>query len=421
MAERDFLTEVFNDCVERMRAGASIDECLSRYPEYAADLRPMLLSAEAVRRARVSASETQQAQLSARFRFEAEMQQDTRRRRGIPVLARYAAAAVAILVIGSGVLAALSQSALPGDPLYGIKRAGEQMLMALAGSTDSDRLSDRRVEEIQALLTAGRTEEVTFDGEVSAQNAGNWQIGGLSVTVPDDLDGAEDIHVGDRVRVSAFTTPNGDLIAHALLLLERGLQPPTSTPVPPTPVLPTLVPTSPATSTPFPVPSQTIIPTVEPPPTLTASPSATAIVTLMPTASATRIATRTATPTPSPTPTPIRVTPSATVCTPVAPAGWVLYRVQAGDTLSGLAATTGITTNQLLQVNCLTVTTVLMVGQPLYLPSLPATVPPTVQPTDDSGHDAGDDHSGSDDSSDSNSGSGSSNSGSGSSDDHSDG
>lgn len=262
MAERDFLIEAFNDCAERLRAGESLDDCLRRYPQQAAELRPMLLGIEALRRARPPVHEVEQARISARFRFEAALQNEPGKRRGGMFILRYVAAAAAVLIIGFGALTALAQSALPGDALYGIKLAGEHALMALAGSSDGERLNDRRIAEIEALLEAGRAEAVTFEGEVGTQTGPDWQIGGLSITVAADTSGAGDIRTGDRVRVSGYTTPEGELIAQSLLLLERGLTPPTATPIPsPIPsATPSPSPTITATASPTRVPTLTPLP-----------------------------------------------------------------------------------------------------------------------------------------------------------------
>ena len=60
------------------------------------------------------------------------------------------------------------------------------------------------------------------------------------------------------------------------------------------------------------------------------------------------------------------------------PAGWVLYRVQPGDTLYGLSARAGATIEAVRRANCLTGDT-LYAGRNLYLPVLPS--PPTLLPT----------------------------------------
>jgi LysM repeat protein len=54
-------------------------------------------------------------------------------------------------------------------------------------------------------------------------------------------------------------------------------------------------------------------------------------------------------------------------CTP--PAGWVTYTVQAGDTVSSLAAAYGIVTAELAAANCLANADVINVGQTVYVPA----------------------------------------------------
>ena len=54
MAELN-LTEVFNDCVDRLTQVQSIDDCLRRYPHYASTLRPMLEAGVLVQRMRIRA------------------------------------------------------------------------------------------------------------------------------------------------------------------------------------------------------------------------------------------------------------------------------------------------------------------------------------------------------------------------------
>ncbi|MCU0498743.1 MAG: LysM peptidoglycan-binding domain-containing protein [Anaerolineae bacterium] len=104
-------------------------------------------------------------------------------------------------------------------------------------------------------------------------------------------------------------------------------------------------------------------------PTLTITLSAT----VTPTRTITLTATRrspTLTPTPptlTPTPPTLDPTPDAG-CQVVQPEGWELYTVEAGDTLSGLAATTGTTITELMRVNCITDARIITVGSRLYLP-----------------------------------------------------
>jgi LysM repeat protein len=81
------------------------------------------------------------------------------------------------------------------------------------------------------------------------------------------------------------------------------------------------------------------------------------------------------------------ITPTATRCGP--PRGWVVYYVQRGDTLYGLAVRYQTTVNALAQANCMNADT-LRVGVPIYVPPVvfptftsSATLPPaTLAPTD---------------------------------------
>lgn len=61
-----------------------------------------------------------------------------------------------------------------------------------------------------------------------------------------------------------------------------------------------------------------------------------------------------------------------------APAGWVSYRVRSGDTLYSLSRLTGVSIYQIQQANCLGSSTLIVTGQSLYLPFIPAF--PTLTP-----------------------------------------
>lgn len=77
-------------------------------------------------------------------------------------------------------------------------------------------------------------------------------------------------------------------------------------------------------------------------------------------------------------------TPAGSAIPCGAPAGWSLYIVRPGDTLSGLAFRCGVSVDAVMHANCLSGQTI-YVGQRLYLPCVPPAWPtapayPTVQP-----------------------------------------
>jgi LysM repeat protein len=166
-----------------------------------------------------------------------------------------------------------------------------------------------------------------------------------------DAGAGRPVGLGQLVTGLAITLISLGMLLGAFLLSQLGVSGAPATPTPveaasrptATPFLPTLASPSP-TSTPTPTPiSPTPLPTEE-----TASPT-------VPTPSATPAAT--ATPTAAD-----HLLPSCRQ-----PAGWYVYTVQRGDTLSALAWRSGMTTYALMQANCLS-SQVVSIGQKLYVP-----------------------------------------------------
>ncbi len=343
MADQD-LREVFNDCINRLAAGQSIGDCLRVYPQYADELEPMLEIGGLVARAQASSYEISAAQTRVRTRVNAQL----RARPAHNAYGRLTALVASLLVVFAALFIA-AENSLPGDPLYNVKRFSEGARSSLIG----EQFGGRRLDEIQALETLKRPEQVEFSGQVEQIDGTQWRIADLDIQVAAGIPGADAAVVGSMVQVSAYTTDQGDLIASALALIN----PPNSIPV--------------------------LTETITPPPS----------------------------PTRTPTPT---STPAPTVCAPTMPSGWASYVIQPGDTVPSLAALTGATVDQVVAVNCLPQNQRIIAGQTIYLPKLllPATTlapisptdpprtestaQPTAQPTDDSGHDSGDDHSGDD-------------------------
>lgn len=61
MADRPMI-EVFNDCVERLHAGQSVEDILHQYPNYADSLRPMLEITRGIQRMRAPSAEIAESQ-----------------------------------------------------------------------------------------------------------------------------------------------------------------------------------------------------------------------------------------------------------------------------------------------------------------------------------------------------------------------
>lgn len=160
----------------------------------------------------------------------------------------------------------------------------------------------------------------------------------------------------------------------------------TATDTPTHTLTPTYTPTNTLTATNTPTDTPTATPTWTP--TATATPTATSTATDTATYTPTPTPTATATPTitPSltriptqvsgiiePTPAPIlEFVPTRTPAVCGRPEGWREYVVQEGNTLYSIARSVGSTIAELRDVNCLTNTSFLSIGQVVYVPRLPS-------------------------------------------------
>lgn len=373
MAELDIMN-AFNDCVDRIAQGQSIDDCLRRYPQFTSTLRPMLEAGLLVQRMRIQPAEVQMAQNHARRRFEDALRAPPPRRTSVVRRVVYAMAAILIIgFISVGGLATVSQNSLPGDALYGAKTFTEGLQKSLFDSDDLEAsFNQRRIQEIQQLLALGRSQEVAFNGMITSQTGSNWVIASLSIVVPNDVATATSVHVADQVAVVANTSTTSILTAMSIQVIESAETPiatPTVTLVPAT-----AEPTQTASLTSTIAPSATATPTVTP----TNSSTATSITNTpqpsptTPVPTATRIP-PTKVPTATIIPTIIIVTP--TQCAPTRPDGWVSYKIRTGDTLSALASSGSATLAEVMAVNCITDASRIFVGETIYLPKAPSILP----------------------------------------------
>ncbi len=164
------IEEAFNDCFDRLTFGESLDSCLRRYPEYAAELDMMLRMAYDVKRRAYPIQPRPEFKYWSRVRLQGV--QDYMSRHAVPQKSgsfsfrrnlAISMAGLLVLVIATSGTAAASNNALPDQPLYGVKMAVEQAQVSLATS-DIDRaeiyakLAEKRAQEIESLARQGKAE-----------------------------------------------------------------------------------------------------------------------------------------------------------------------------------------------------------------------------------------------------------------------
>jgi hypothetical protein len=170
MKDDKILTEVFDDCLERLTLGGeTVEQCLARYPEQAEALAPLLRTATAVKRVALT-SPRPEFRAQARAQFQVALREAASRRKPSFFSFRFPqwAAAVSVVAVvslgGGGTVVAANQS-LPDSPLYAMKLATEEMRLNLTtsslGKADLEmQLANRRVNEIVIMAEDGNSEGV---------------------------------------------------------------------------------------------------------------------------------------------------------------------------------------------------------------------------------------------------------------------
>jgi hypothetical protein len=220
------LFDALETCLQAMEKGETLDAVLSRYPDLAGELRPLL---ELAQRARTpGGSELPVGAISrgrVRVLSAAADLRAARSPRFFPGRSWRTALITLVIVLalvlgGNGLLVASAQS-LPGDPLYVFKRSIEQtQLFLLFDSAQRQALqvsfSQRRVDETKSLITINRVEPVEFDGVVASQTEDGWLVSGIPVVITSQtlVDGS--LQIGDSVTVSGETNSDGRVEASHL-------------------------------------------------------------------------------------------------------------------------------------------------------------------------------------------------------------
>jgi hypothetical protein len=199
------IEEAFHDCFERMLSGESLESCLSRYPQYAAELDSMLRTSYDVKRKAYPIQPRPEFKYWARVRMQnaqiygvqktvADRPVSSNLRRNLAI----SLAALLVFTIASSGTAAASSDAMPDEPLYGVKLVVEQARVTLA-PTETDKaeiyaqLTEKRAQEIAVMASKGNDEKV-----ISTTKIMNYQLQQLE----DKMAKFEAEYAADQARVS---------------------------------------------------------------------------------------------------------------------------------------------------------------------------------------------------------------------------
>ena len=166
------LEQIFNECIERMLQGESIESCLKSYPKEADKLEPLLRTAFAVNRKAYSFEPNPQFKAVARARLEGALhyaQQKPVKTKSFTLHRALAPALATILILlfGSVGTAAASSDSMPDETLYPVKLATEQVKLTLTFSGVEKaklnvQMAENRAQEIVVMAAEGNTEQITI-------------------------------------------------------------------------------------------------------------------------------------------------------------------------------------------------------------------------------------------------------------------
>lgn len=161
------IEDIFNECLEAILDGRTVEECLREHPDEAEELRPLLETSAAMTRGIASIEPGPALKTSVMLRLDEALQERYKREQkrrplfhgGQPKWATAVAVVLVILIIG-GVSTTASARSQPDDLLYPVKLAAEQARLALTFSEPARtdlrlQMAETRVNELAYLAGKG--------------------------------------------------------------------------------------------------------------------------------------------------------------------------------------------------------------------------------------------------------------------------
>jgi hypothetical protein len=228
----DNLYIILENCLAMLDQGSDLESCLAQYPEYAIELRPLLLASMDAKSLSVEEIPVDVVRRSKSniLNAAAEMREQGSNRKPISFLPpkrilRFGLVALITLIMlvgmGGTSLVRASTASLPGDQFYPFKLTWENLLLKLAASQiEREELEDRfekeRVEEVEELFSSSRSESVKFYGLVDGIFPGQISVSGIPVILTPETRVVGQISINTWVRVEGETSPEGRVIAEKI-------------------------------------------------------------------------------------------------------------------------------------------------------------------------------------------------------------
>jgi len=218
---------LFEYCLTQLEAGKDLDSILAQFPDKADKLRPLLVAALKARQRGIPMRIPASAQVDSRTRFLAEAAhiRESNHRKTLPRLRFAAMAALIVVVLLAGLIGTglTSAQAIPGQPLYSVKRTVEQAQLAL--TTDQaarlkleEEFDLRRVSEAEKLAETNYSGSIKLAGPLVASGDKKWSVGGVQLSLDDDQEALAESLIGSYIEVEGLVSAGDGLAVEQMEL-----------------------------------------------------------------------------------------------------------------------------------------------------------------------------------------------------------
>ncbi len=234
------LYDVLELCLQEIEKGTDLETVLSRYPEHAGELRPILeTSVQAMQLATPGPSAEVERRGRARVLQQAAVMREaqvrpSRRLWSVPLRrALVSLAVIGVLFISSTNLVRASSTTSPGDNLYPVKRTWEDVHVLFTFNNQAREAlevehENERLLELSDLFAKRRSAKVDFSGTLTSQNANLWLVSKIPVLISAQTQlGSQNVAVGSAIHVIGYTQADGTVLADSVELLPSGIPLPT--------------------------------------------------------------------------------------------------------------------------------------------------------------------------------------------------
>jgi hypothetical protein len=248
--------DALEKCIELMEAGVPVEDCIKQYPDVTPEFRGILETTKNImnlREEQVPDEGMNRNRIKLLSQAKAQVLSDEQSKSGFEfnrLISRIRQTMfglfssillfwrIVLVVVITGVLIVFSRGlvitsakSLPGDSLYPIKRAVEDISLFLVHNREvkqeyENKYNKQRVEEVNRLIELKRIQKISFEGILESQSDSNWMVSGISVMLQADttlVSGAEKVgsfKVGSVVEVEGITNSAGGVFANEIHLRE---------------------------------------------------------------------------------------------------------------------------------------------------------------------------------------------------------